>query len=50
MPRFEVVPDPEKYFPSGVMGNPAAASASKGKKINDYVIEQLVKLVAELKE
>jgi creatinine amidohydrolase len=49
MPRFEVVPDPERYFPCGVMGDPTAASESKGKALNDYVIEQVAKLVAELK-
>ena len=49
-PRFEVTPDPEQYFPSGVMGDPTIASAKKGKKINDYVIEQIVKLVEELKK
>jgi creatinine amidohydrolase len=48
-PRFEVTPDPERYFPSGVMGDPTIASAEKGKKINDYVIEQIAKLVEELK-
>jgi len=50
MPRFEVVPDPEKYFPSGVMGDPTAASASKGKKINEYVIAQVIKLVNQLRK
>jgi creatinine amidohydrolase len=49
LPRFEVVPDPEQYFPSGVMGDPTIASAEKGEKINEYVIEQVVKLVEELK-
>lgn len=49
MPRFEVVSDPEKYFPSGVMGDPTKASKNKGKIINDYVIEQVAKLVGELK-
>jgi creatinine amidohydrolase len=49
-PRFEVTPDPERYFPSGVMGDPTIASAEKGKKINDYVIEQIVKLVKELEQ
>jgi len=50
LPRFEIVPDPERYFPSGVMGDPTIASAEKGQKINDYVIEQIVKLVEELKQ
>jgi creatinine amidohydrolase len=49
LPRFEIVPDPERYFPSGVMGDPTIASAEKGQRINDYVIEQIVKLVEELK-
>lgn len=50
LPRFEIVPDPERYFPSGVMGDPTIASAEKGQKINGYVIEQIVKLVEELKQ
>ena len=49
MPRFEVVANPEKYFPSGVMGDPSAASKEKGEKINEYIIEQVAKLVEELK-
>jgi creatinine amidohydrolase len=48
MPRFEVVLHPEKYFPSGVHGDPTAASTEKGQKINAYVIEQVIKLVREL--
>jgi creatinine amidohydrolase len=50
LPRFEITPDPERYFPSGVMGDPTIASCNKGKKINDYVIEQIVKLVKELQQ
>lgn len=49
LPRFEVVPDPERCFPSGVMGDPTVASIEKGQRINEYVIEQIVKLVEELK-
>jgi creatinine amidohydrolase len=50
MPRFEIVSHPEQFFPSGVMGNPTEASKNKGRTINEYVIEQVSKLVAELKE
>ncbi|MCW4033904.1 MAG: creatininase family protein [Candidatus Bathyarchaeota archaeon] len=50
LPRFEVTHDPEKYFPSGVMGDPTVAVAEKGHKINDYVIEQICKLVKELEQ
>jgi creatinine amidohydrolase len=49
MPRFEVVPDPERFFPSGVMGDPTAASKEKGQKINEYIVNQVTKLVEELK-
>jgi creatinine amidohydrolase len=48
-PRFEIVADPESYFPSGVIGDPTAASAEKGKMINKYIIKEIAKLVEELK-
>lgn len=47
-PRFEIAPDPEKYLKGGIQGDPAAASAEKGRMLNGYVIEELVKLVKEL--
>ena len=50
MPQFEVVAHPELYFPSGVNGDPTAASKEKGQKINEYIIEQVEKLVKSLKE
>lgn len=49
MPRFEIVAHPEHYFPTGVIGDPTAATPSKGRMINKYVIEQLTRLVEELK-
>jgi len=48
-PRFEIVADPERYFPSGVIGDPTAASAEKGRMINDYIVKETAKLVEELK-
>jgi creatinine amidohydrolase len=50
MPRFEVVAHPELYFPSGVNGDPTAASAEKGVKINKYIVEEIGKLVNELQK
>ena len=50
MPRFEVVAHPEKYFPSGVNGDPTLASVEKGQKINEYIIEQMEKMVKNLKQ
>lgn len=49
MPRFEVVADPEKYFPTGVMGDPTQADQKRGQEINEYVIEQLIRLVDDLR-
>ncbi|MDR0373856.1 MAG: creatininase family protein [Nitrososphaerota archaeon] len=48
MPRFEVVLHPEQYFPSGVHGDPTAATTEKGQKINAHIIAQVIKLVEEL--
>jgi len=48
-PRFEIVADPERYFPTGVIGDPTAASGEKGRMINKYVVGEVVKLVEELK-
>lgn len=50
MPRFEVVAHPEEYFPKGIHGDSAEASWSKGIKINEYVIEQVVRLVEDLRK
>ena len=48
-PRFEILADPERYFPSGVIGDSTAGSAEKGRMINRYVIKGTAKLVEELK-
>ena len=48
VPKFEITADPERYFPSGVIGDPTAASDEKGRKINKYVIDGVKKLVEEL--
>jgi creatinine amidohydrolase len=50
MPRFEVLAHPELCFPSGVNGDPTAATAEKGQKINDYVISEVEKLVKTLEK
>ncbi len=46
-PQFMVVADPEKYFPTGVLGDSSWASAAKGKKIDDYIVNRLCDLVSE---
>jgi creatinine amidohydrolase len=47
-PKYMVLPDPEKYFPTGVMGDPREASKVKGDQINDYIIKELVKLIKKM--
>jgi len=49
LPRFEIVADPDRYFPSGVIGDPTIASAKKGRMVNKYVINEIIKLMEELK-
>jgi creatinine amidohydrolase len=47
-PKYMVLPDPEKHFPTGVMGYPEEASKVKGDQINDYIIKELVKLIKDM--
>ena len=49
-PRFEVVADPERYFVNGVNGDPTLATEEKGKIMNDYIVEQVAKLVEEIRK
>jgi creatinine amidohydrolase len=46
-PRFMLVQDAEKYNPTGIVGDTRSASAATGKKLDDYIVNELSKLVAE---
>lgn len=46
-PRFMVLVDPEKHFPTGIHGHTGDASRGKGKKIDDYVVHSLCELISE---
>ncbi len=48
IPPYAVVEDPRKYWP-GVTGDPAKASKALGEKLDRLVIDELVKLVDELR-
>ena len=50
MPRFEVLANPETYFPAGIIGDPTAATTRKGQMTNKYVTEQTVRLIEDLKK
>ncbi|UCE45302.1 MAG: creatininase family protein [Methanobacteriota archaeon] len=46
-PRYMIVNDPERCFPSGVMGDSRDASAEKGKRIDDYIFTELSRIMTE---
>jgi creatinine amidohydrolase len=48
LPQGIVVPDPERYWPGGVWGNPGAANADKGRRIVEKSAEALARIVANL--
>jgi creatinine amidohydrolase len=48
LPRFEIVADAQRYFPSGVIGDPTEASRKIGRMINCYVVDNVTRLVEEL--
>jgi creatinine amidohydrolase len=47
-PPHRILPDPENYFPSGIMGDPTKADEKKGERLNKYVVEKLVELIKTL--
>lgn len=50
-PKYLVEPDPEKRFPSGVMGgNPQDASPERGEKANKFIIQELLRYLDNLEE
>jgi creatinine amidohydrolase len=46
-PPFEVLAHPERYFPTGVMGNPSCASAEAGKRAAAHLVERIAALLTE---
>ena len=44
-PEYMVIKDYSEYLTDGMRGDAAAGSKEEGKKINDYVIENIVELV-----
>jgi len=50
IPRFEVLANPETYFPAGIIGDPTTATTKKGQMVNKYITEQVIKLIEELRK
>ncbi len=48
IPPYRVLPDPEKYWPGGVWGNPGAADEEKGKELIERSADALAKIVESL--
>lgn len=46
-PKFKILDNPQDYVPTGVMGDPKGANPEVGKAINDYIIDELSKLIQE---
>ncbi len=46
-PPFEVLAHPERYFPSGVMGDPSRASREAGARAVDHLVERIAALLVE---
>jgi len=46
-PRYLMVPDPERYFPDGVLGFPSQASAEKGRELEAYILQELERIVSQ---
>ncbi len=49
-PPYRILPNPEEYFPGGVMGDPDSADLKKGEKWNKLVIKELKRLITEMVE
>ena len=46
-PKFMLLHDPERHNPTGIVGDTTEASAAKGRKLDDYIVRELSKLVEE---
>lgn len=46
-PEFRVEADPERHFPTGVMGDPTLASAALGRAANRWIADRLVEVLSQ---
>jgi len=49
-PKFMVMKNPKTHFPSGIMGDPTNASKEKGDEINEFIIQELIKMIEKMKK
>ncbi len=48
MPPYRIVPDAEKYFPTGIWGDPTVATPEKGKRVNERIVKELAVLIQKM--
>lgn len=46
-PKYMIISDPERHMPTGVMGDPRGADAGRGRRIDDYVVDELCALICD---
>lgn len=44
-PEYMILPDPERLFPSGIMGDPSKASPELGSRIDDFILKRLLSMI-----
>jgi len=47
-PKYRVLPDSEKYFPDGVMGDPQLAKREFGERANRIIVDELAGLISKM--
>ncbi|MFQ6107268.1 MAG: creatininase family protein [Thermoplasmata archaeon] len=49
IPTYIVLRHPEKYWQEGVSGDSAAASVERGTEYNDFVVDELCRMIEEMR-
>jgi creatinine amidohydrolase len=49
IPPFVVLRHPEKYWKEGVSGDSSGSSAEKGKAYNDFVVNEMCRMIEEMR-
>lgn len=50
IPRYLVLKNPEKYWEAGVSGDSSGATAGKGNEYNDFIIDELCRMIREMRD
>ncbi len=50
IPKPFIVRDKVKYWPGGVWGNPRKASAEKGKKVIDIMVDKIIEIIDKIEK